>query len=211
MAGRVPFTLIGGHAALDFVNTLDWRSDPARRVELLVDVDDLIAWALQAGLVGSADARMMKQRALGDGSRRRRTLLRARRLREVLARTLGRRADDQPPAPADLRLLNAFLRAALRRRCVEVQGSAWRWTWAGARRDGLDALLWPIVLAGAELLTSADAARIRQCAGEGCGWLFLDRSRGRRRRWCNMQSCGNRAKARRFYERARSPSRAERH
>jgi predicted RNA-binding Zn ribbon-like protein len=64
--------------------------------------------------------------------------------------------------------------------------------------------LWPIVLAAAELLTSAGRARVRECAAHGCGWLFLDTSRSQRRRWCTMASCGNRAKARRFYERTRA-------
>jgi predicted RNA-binding Zn ribbon-like protein len=68
-------------------------------------------------------------------------------------------------------------------------------------------VLWPVVLAAADLLTSGDRARIHECAGPGCGWLFLDTSRNRRRRWCTMQGCGNRAKARRFYERARDSSR----
>jgi predicted RNA-binding Zn ribbon-like protein len=70
-----------------------------------------------------------------------------------------------------------------------------------------DALIWPIVLAAAELLASDSRRQIHECAGEGCGWLFLDTSRNRRRRWCTMESCGNRAKARRFYQRSREASR----
>jgi predicted RNA-binding Zn ribbon-like protein len=58
-------------------------------------------------------------------------------------------------------------------------------------------------LAAAELLVSDIRAQIHECGGEGCGWLFLDTSRNHRRRWCTMQGCGNRAKARRFYERTR--------
>ena len=60
----------------------------------------------------------------------------------------------------------------------------------------------PIVLAAAELLTSPQRLKIRACAAEDCGWLFLDTSRSGRRRWCTMESCGNRAKARRFHARA---------
>ena len=91
------------------------------------------------------------------------------------------------------------------RRCG-VAGSSF----AGAATTGpgplrtplLDALLSPIVLAAAELLTSPQRLKIRACAAEDCGWLFLDTSRSGRRRWCTMQSCGNRAKARRFHARA---------
>jgi predicted RNA-binding Zn ribbon-like protein len=42
--------------------------------------------------------------------------------------------------------------------------------------------------------------RIGICEGGLCGWLFLDESRGKRRRWCDMNDCGGRAKARRYYD-----------
>jgi predicted RNA-binding Zn ribbon-like protein len=61
--------------------------------------------------------------------------------------------------------------------------------------------LYPIVKSAADLLVSAQLDRIRVCADPQCGWLFLDSSRNRSRRWCSMDTCGNRAKARRFYKR----------
>ncbi|MCB0153982.1 MAG: CGNR zinc finger domain-containing protein, partial [Anaerolineae bacterium] len=53
----------------------------------------------------------------------------------------------------------------------------------------------------AELLTSDRLNRVGQCAGESCGWLFLDTTRNHSRRWCEMEHCGNRAKAKRHYRR----------
>ena len=65
-------------------------------------------------------------------------------------------------------------------------------------------MLWPIVESAAELLTSERRSRIGQCADDrGCGWLFLDATKNRSRRWCAMGDCGNRAKARRHYLRTR--------
>jgi predicted RNA-binding Zn ribbon-like protein len=64
----------------------------------------------------------------------------------------------------------------------------------------LDRIFWPITRSAAELLTSADIDRVRECDGRGCGWLFLDTSKAGRRRWCSMAICGNRAKARRHRE-----------
>ena len=200
---RPSFDLIGGHVALDLVNTVDWRSDPARRQDLLADVDDLLEWAKHAALVNPAEVRALKAAAQRDARRAERALRRARRLREVLAGALATPGGEARLRSRDLRRLNAFLGAALRRRRIEIRGTAYVWGWARGERDTFDSLLWPIVLAGAELLTSGDRRRVRECAGHGCGWLFLDTSRNGRRRWCNMQSCGNRAKARRFYERAR--------
>jgi len=57
------------------------------------------------------------------------------------------------------------------------------------------------ILAGEalSLFCSRKSARIGMCGGGLCGWLFLDESRGKRRRWCDMKDCGNREKARRYY------------
>jgi predicted RNA-binding Zn ribbon-like protein len=197
------FELIGGHLALDFVNTVDWRGDATRRRDLLVSFDDLLAWAKAAKLVKAADVRVMTAAAQRNEARAVRSLRRARRLREVLARVLAAAGGNARPAARDVRLLNAFLAAALRNRRLEVRGSTFAWSWAGGESENFDSLLWPIVLEGADLLASDKRTRIHECSGEGCGWLFLDTSRNRRRRWCTMRSCGNRAKARRFYERAR--------
>ncbi len=43
--------------------------------------------------------------------------------------------------------------------------------------------------------------RVRRCGGANCDWLFMHNSRNHSRRWCDMGSCGNRAKARRYYAR----------
>jgi predicted RNA-binding Zn ribbon-like protein len=203
MARAETFELIGGHLALDFVNTIDWRGDPARREDLLLSFEDLAAWAKAAKLVRTADIRTLRLAAQRDQARALRSLRRARRLREVLAHVLLAAGGDARPAARDVRLINAFLAAALRHRRLQVRGAAFAWVWARRESELFDALLWPIVLAAVDLLASDDRTRIRECRGEGCGWLFLDTSRNRRRRWCTMQSCGNRAKVRRFYERAR--------
>jgi predicted RNA-binding Zn ribbon-like protein len=71
-------------------------------------------------------------------------------------------------------------------------------------------ILWTVARSAAELLTSDHLGAVRVCAGSGCGWLFLDLSRNRSRRWCAMSDCGNREKARRHYQRVRQ-ARAERH
>ena len=68
----------------------------------------------------------------------------------------------------------------------------------------LDTVLWPIAKSAADLLTSDRLACVRECAAQNCGWLFMDNSPNQRRRWCNMKICGNRAKARRHYERNRT-------
>jgi predicted RNA-binding Zn ribbon-like protein len=200
------FELIGGHLALDFVNTVDWRGDPARRRDLLATFEDLLRWATAAKLMTPSTARAVRAAAQRDQARATRSLRRARRLREVIARLLAAAGRDIQPTTRDVRRLNAFLAAALNHRRLEIGRTGLVWSWAGGERDAFDSLLWPIVLAAAELLASDSRAQVHECSGDGCGWLFLDTSRNRRRRWCTMRGCGNRAKARRFYERTREGS-----
>jgi predicted RNA-binding Zn ribbon-like protein len=72
------------------------------------------------------------------------------------------------------------------------------------RREPLEDPLWPILWSGVDLLTSERHDPVRTCGESECGWLFLDTSRGHRRRWCSRETCGNRAKARRHYARQQS-------
>ena len=123
-------------------------------------------------------------------------------LRELLYRVLLAHGSGALPAPADLEELNRALAEALARRRLTARGAALAWTW-DAREMSLDRPLWPILESAAELLTSERGTRVRQCASDTCGWMFLDRSPAGRRRWCDMKSCGNRAKARRHYQRVR--------
>lgn len=202
MAQHAEFQLVAGHPALDLVNTVDWRWDPLRRKDLLHGFEDLVGWARQTAIVTAAEARSLTATAKRDPRSASRALRRARHLREALGHIFEAASRGQRPAARDLRRLNAFLSAALRRRRLELRGDRYDWSWTASDDRPLDALLSPIVLAAAELLTSPQRLKIRACAAEDCGWLFLDTSRSGRRRWCTMQSCGNRAKARRFYARS---------
>jgi predicted RNA-binding Zn ribbon-like protein len=195
------FEFVAGHLALDFVNTVDWRGDAARRMDRLVRPRALVLWGRKAGVISVAQARALN--TVGDRDMRQAVLAlqRARRLRELLARVFAATVRGAPPSRSDLRRLNAFTSAALRRRRLELSGADYAWGWS-TRGRALDSILWPIVLAAADLLTPPARSHIRSCAAHDCGWLFLDTSRNGTRRWCTMRSCGNRAKARRFYARS---------
>ena len=80
-----------------------------------------------------------------------------------------------------------------------------RFAWAlKGEKKALERPVWLLARSAAELLTSAQLNRVRECGGVNCGWLFLDTSRNGSRRWCDMKSCGNRAKTQRHYKRKRS-------
>jgi predicted RNA-binding Zn ribbon-like protein len=192
------FELSGGALCLDFANTWADRGQPD--TDKLRGYPDLIAFARQAGLLTAGEAARLAGRAEQDPEAAAAALALGRSLRETLYRTLSAIAASRAPAAADLERLNAALPEALSRLRLERRGSEFVWAWA-TPEDPLEAPLWPILRSAAELLTSAERQRVRECGGSTCSWLFVDRSRNRSRRWCSMETCGNRAKARRHYRR----------
>lgn len=102
-----------------------------------------------------------------------------------------------------LAALNAAATRVLGKARLAPAGGRYRWAWGG---EGLEVPLWAVARSAAELLTSQELDRVRVCEGHGCDWVFLDASRAGRRRWCSMENCGNRAKARRHYQRERAAS-----
>jgi predicted RNA-binding Zn ribbon-like protein len=121
-------------------------------------------------------------------------------LRELLYRLLSAAAGKKRVAEEDLDSFNGYLAEAMSNIRITQTDGGFDW-FCCPGCSGLESVLYPIVKSTADLLVSAQLDRIRVCADPECGWLFLDSSRNRSRRWCSMDSCGNRAKARRFYQR----------
>ena len=72
---------------------------------------------------------------------------------------------------------------------------ALRWGWRDAG-ERMDSVLWPVLRAAGDLLASDESTRIRECGGDDCGWMYVDRSRNGLRRWCQMETCGTKEKSR---------------
>lgn len=178
---------VGGHPALDFCNTRAGWGDPAPK-EYLRTPGVLALWARENGLVPAARSDPDDE-ALG----------RVLALRDSLYRcALGTGTD------ADWELVSIEASAARAASVLRPAGDAGA-IWvpragAGTTADALRA----VSLAAEDLLTSELSAFVAACPGAGCGWVFADRRR--RRRWCSMAACGNRAKARRYAERHGVPA-----
>lgn len=199
-----PFKYIGGDPSLDLVNTVDWT--PAGLVEdLLPDYSATVGWAEGAGVISAEQARVL-QRAAAAREREAAAVHEAfRGARWVLERFFAGliAGDRNAPALADF---NDLLTEASRHRIVapgaDESHLPYRWT-SRAPLDALDSPLWPVVWSAARLSTSSEAPLIRRCAGPDCGWFYVDRSRNGLRRWCEMATCGTRAKSRRRARRRR--------
>ncbi len=191
--------LIGGRLSLDFVNTVDTHD--TRIDDKLQAATDLVWWALRVGMLDDAAAAPLFAAAESDPARAAEVLARALELREALYRLFTAARSQAAADPADLAVLNRELSSALAHLRVRAEGDDFGWGWEEGAQ--LERVLWPVVRDAAELLVSGDLRRVGRCCGDNCDWLYLDTSRNRSRRWCDMQVCGNRAKARRHYHRAK--------
>ncbi|MFC2029099.1 CGNR zinc finger domain-containing protein [Chloroflexota bacterium] len=195
--------LLGGRLSLDYANTADWHAGD-QPVEYLKSYGDLVAWSRHAGALSER----LGERLLEEAGRRpadaSAVLERAIVLREAIYRIFSALSQERPPQAADLETFNSELAGALGQTRLVFTPEGLAWDWAG-KRAALDQMLWYVVRDAASLLTSEAAGRVGQCTDDRCGWLFLDMSRNRSRRWCSMEDCGNRAKARRHYLRSRLP------
>ncbi len=192
------FELSGGSLGLDFANTWEDRGRP--ETDKLRSYPDLLAFACQTGILDAGEARALAAQAARRAAAAARALAAARRLRDAIYRVFSDRAAGRSAENGDLERLSAACAAAARRLRLEPAGEAFTWSWRDLEQS-LDAPLGPIAHSAAELLTTGDLDRLRECHGSRCTWLFLDASRNRSRRWCSMDTCGNRAKARRHYHR----------
>lgn len=175
---------------LDFVNTRYWRGQ-AEPTETLNTPEDFAGWL--AGLGGPRPARPPARREFE----------RALELREMLHRLFDAEAQDKVPGARDLEALNQALAVAPARTALRRErGGAYGWD-VDTRAGTALALLAPVLWSAGDLLAGARLDRVRRCANPECGWIFLDDSRAGKRRWCSMQACGNRAKARRHYHKVR--------
>jgi predicted RNA-binding Zn ribbon-like protein len=191
--------LVGGSLCLDFVNTVSTRIEALCR-EYLTSYGELVVWSRHVGILTTKEAQVLEDNAACHPDLAGATLDRAIAMRETLYRVFSRIAHDQEPDRADLATLNLVLREGLSRMEILPAGQWFAWTWV-LDEEELDRMVWPIVRSAGDLLTSEDLERVRQCARDGCDWLFVDLSKNHSRRWCSMDMCGSRVKSRRYYRR----------
>ena len=192
---------IGGHPALDLVNTVAWRHDPARIVDRLPDGAALVTWAAFVGVVDEERAAAFTAELRDDPEGDRRITARVRRARERLHQVLAPMAVGDEPAAPDVSALHRGLQGAIGRADVVTAmplelSTGLRSVWE--LPDELDLTTW-------RLLRDEDSSRLRQCRDDDCGWLFLDRTKNGSRVWCSSADCGNRTRARRHYQRRTAP------
>jgi predicted RNA-binding Zn ribbon-like protein len=195
--------LESGKLCLDFANTLDWHASE-HPIEKLVTYEDFVAWSNRIGLLSDRTAQQIRNIAAQRPKQAAAVLERAHTLREAIYAIFVAVSHGETPEQADLDTVNAATAEMLSQSKLVHGDHGFEWDWNGAE-DSLDQMLWWIARSATDIMTSDDLQRVGQCADDrGCGWLFFDTSKNRTRRWCDMRGCGNRAKARRHYEKVTS-------
>ncbi|MEW5815173.1 MAG: CGNR zinc finger domain-containing protein, partial [Spirochaetota bacterium] len=120
-------------------------------------------------------------------------------LRETIFRIFSSVVNEKEPAPEDMHVFNTFLSETMMNASIQYENKSFSWKFQAVGTP--DSLFYPVIRSAADLLLSEELLRVRKCADKCCGWLFIDNSKNRSRKWCNMSDCGNRAKARRYYQR----------
>jgi predicted RNA-binding Zn ribbon-like protein len=189
--------LLGGRPCLDFVNTLDWRGTDTPQ-EFLKTFDDLVSWSRHAGICSQPESENLYKIAGQSNAEAKKALTRALKLRETIYRLFAAGIANRNPLKEDLVIFNNNLSRSMKDSQIIPTADGYAWDITGNRAK-LNWILNPIIRSAAEILVSDERSKVKACADSACGWLFIDVSRNRSRRWCDMQDCGNRAKASRFY------------
>ena len=192
-------------ATFDFLNTDDLED--GFPVDHLATLDAALAWFVDHGVIHSEGADRSRRRAIDDPTVGVRTLARVHRVRRALREVADSIAEHRAPQPSALDTVNRALHA---RQVIELipapDGCNVDHRHVGDPiDDALARLADPLV----RELTGGHPERIRICDNDTCRWVFYDTSRTGRRRWCDMATCGNRAKAARHRARAKGSTPAD--
>ncbi len=193
---------VGGRLWLDFVNTDDARLGV--RVDTIAAFDRFVAWLKAAQVVDAERAAALQRRALEQPSGAAAALVEARRVRAALRALAERGRTDQGERAREgaLEEINRVLGRSVGTRRVEALPDGGYVRSFVPVGDAFSGLVIPIVESAVDSLVRGELVRIHRCADRRCPRVFIDVTKSRTRRWCDMATCGNRAKAARARRRS---------
>ena len=176
-----PILPVGGRNCLDFVNTANWSAEGELVEEKLQSDEDVALWCRVMGL--------------GNVTGKTGGLPEIRIFRKSLRKIFVAAINDAAPPKSDLDTLNEIL-SSITEPALRPAAET------GFALEASLTLNQAIAVSALALLSrKSEISRVKICPGTNCAWLFLDESKNRRRTWCAMETCGNRAKAQRHYRR----------
>jgi predicted RNA-binding Zn ribbon-like protein len=192
--------LDGGNLSLNFANTVDGRYEKPLK-DHLHSYLDLLTWAHYADAINSSQKRRLLQISRENQEEADQVFKDSIQLREAIYDYIVRLISDDEILPANMLLINQWLSKAYSNLELSQVEDNYVLDWK-EENFGLESVLWPIIRSFAELIISDARNRIKQC--HNCGWVFVDNSKNKSRRWCSMEICGNQVKAQRYANRNRA-------
>jgi len=201
---------ISGLDCLDFINTVNWHgsNDVNKWRDRLHEYVDIVWWAHYGGILNKKQMQCFLQSAKKHPVRAKQALEAARGFRETFFRIILACISDSAANRTDLHSFNTLVKEAVVNSDLICKGDNFVWQWE-YDYSNLIAPLYSVIYAAAQLLLSDQLTNIGVCANSGCGWLYLDTSKNKNRRWCTMKVCGSRAKAKEYYYRQQNKIRKE--
>ncbi|CAM5716649.1 CGNR zinc finger domain-containing protein [Niallia circulans] len=194
------YMMVGERLCMDFINTVSWRESDEKRRDWFTSYAKIVDWCIHADVLTEQQAKVLLLKAEEKPSEAGEVLKQTIEMREVMYRIFKSVSKGTPPQPLDLECFNESVSKFYQTLRVIQEKDHYTLKFMD-NEENLDTMLPPILQSAVDLLVSKnDLERVKKCEGDSCGWLFFDTSRNRSRRWCSMADCGNRAKARRFYQ-----------
>jgi len=188
---RHSFAFVAERMWLDFVNS----ESSVRGSDGLYDFEHFVRWLEGANLLDGERAASMRRRAQQQPAGALAVLGDARRVRSVLRQLAERGFVSHDVRAEALAEINRVLGRSAGTRRLELTGDGTFMRTFVPVGDAFAGLLIPIVESAADALILGELVRVRRCADPRCGRVFQDETKNGRRRWCDMATCGNRAKA----------------
>ena len=187
--------IIGGNSALDLVNTVSgWGYDPE---DWVPEVASFLVWARLSGVLDEGERKQAARLAESSPAAAERALASVKELRFALWGLVTSLQQRKSAKASELSVINEWMRRLALSEQVALKCGRIEFV---PNRDisALELIGLRVTAAAMALLKNPPAGQIKTCPGENCGWKFLDRSKNRSRRWCDMAVCGNVAKAREY-------------
>ena len=197
---RSPFVFVGERLWLDFVNC----ELGLRRLDALRDFETMVRWLESANVLDAERSASIRRRSQQQPAGAAAALVDARRVRAAL-RSLAERGPMSERVRAEgLMEINRVLGRSAGTRRLELRGDGSFVRSFVPVGDAFAGLVIPIVESAADALVLGELSRVRRCADPRCSRVFFDNTKNGRRRWCDMATCGNRAKAARHREKIKA-------
>jgi predicted RNA-binding Zn ribbon-like protein len=194
-----PLDFIGGLPCLNFTNTAGGHTK-IREVERIPTYADVISWGVYAELISTAEAKALLALIKTKPKDAARRVHELQAFREALHRLVTAIAHKEEPPRADFTRVRATISKALANAEVKPDDTEFVWS-ASAGALGLSTVIARVALSAHHMLSREKPSQLRQC--EICTWLFIDRTKNQKRRFCRQDACGAKSRAERFYGKKR--------